>query len=198
MKFYIATTLTNADAHNRLRDFLTSEGHAITYDWTAHGPVWNQGEDRIAAVAAAELQGVADADFVCVLLPGGRGTHTEMGAALALGKPVLLQVESEEDLEGPATCAFYHHPGVTLVGNAGQAWKDAIADLKPPLTIAGALDMKIATASPPIAHLLRFFRFSHLPPHLQAASEPFASLAIVIAHGSSNAETTVALRKLPA
>jgi len=52
------------------------------------------------------------------------------------------------------------------------------------------------TRSPPIEHILQFFKFSHLPAHLQAVSKPFADLAEVIADSSSNAETTVALRKL--
>jgi hypothetical protein len=50
--------------------------------------------------------------------------------------------------------------------------------------------------NPAIAHLLQFFEFEHLPPHLQEASRPFAELATAIASSSSNPETTVALRKL--
>ena len=50
--------------------------------------------------------------------------------------------------------------------------------------------------SPSIAHLLRFFKFAHLPPHLQDVSRPFGELAETIAGGPQNAETTTALRKL--
>ena len=81
----------------------------ITYDWTAHGSVWKDGADRIRKVAQAEMQGVLDADYVVVLLPGGRGTHTELGMALADGKPVILY-GTDDDFSGPKTCAFYHHP----------------------------------------------------------------------------------------
>jgi hypothetical protein len=49
---------------------------------------------------------------------------------------------------------------------------------------------------PSITHLLRFFAYAHLPPHLQAVSRPFAVLAETVADGSNNAETAVALRKL--
>jgi hypothetical protein len=48
----------------------------------------------------------------------------------------------------------------------------------------------------PIDHLLRFFKYEHLPEHLQAASRPFADLARQISEGPRNPETTVALRKL--
>lgn len=50
--------------------------------------------------------------------------------------------------------------------------------------------------TPPVRHLLQFFDYAHLPPHLQAISKPFAALAIEVAESSSNPETTVALRKL--
>ena len=46
-------------------------------------------------------------------------------------------------------------------------------------------------------HIEQFFTFSHLPPHLQDVSRPFADLAsIIIATLPRNPERTVALRKL--
>lgn len=45
--------------------------------------------------------------------------------------------------------------------------------------------------------LLQFFEYDHLPEHLQAVSKPFGELAKQLdATLPSNAETTVALRKL--
>ncbi len=45
--------------------------------------------------------------------------------------------------------------------------------------------------------ILRFFKFDHLPAHLQEASEPFSKLAYEIAgRGKDVDETRVALRKL--
>ena len=45
--------------------------------------------------------------------------------------------------------------------------------------------------------LLQFFEYAHLPEHLQAVSKPFGELAKHLdATLPSNAETTVALRKL--
>jgi hypothetical protein len=49
---------------------------------------------------------------------------------------------------------------------------------------------------PAVAHILQFFAYAHLPAALQAHSRPFEALARKIAAGSSNPETTVALRKL--
>lgn len=46
-------------------------------------------------------------------------------------------------------------------------------------------------------HILQFFEFRHLPPHLQAISAPFGALAHVICDTlPRNPERTVALRKL--
>jgi hypothetical protein len=49
---------------------------------------------------------------------------------------------------------------------------------------------------PAVAGLLQFFAYAHLPPALQDVSKPFGDLAKTIADGPSNAEATVALRKL--
>lgn len=46
-------------------------------------------------------------------------------------------------------------------------------------------------------HIEQFFAWEHLPPHLQAVSEPFACLAkLIVATLPRNPERTVALRKL--
>jgi len=46
-------------------------------------------------------------------------------------------------------------------------------------------------------HIEQFFTYSHLPPHLQDVSRPFADLAsLIIATLPRNPERTVALRKL--
>jgi hypothetical protein len=46
-------------------------------------------------------------------------------------------------------------------------------------------------------HIMQFFAFEHLPPHLQMASRPFADLAkALVQYTPRNPERTVALRKL--
>ena len=45
--------------------------------------------------------------------------------------------------------------------------------------------------------MLQFFAYAHLPPHLQAISEPFGKLAEqIVSTLPANPERTVALRKL--
>lgn len=46
-------------------------------------------------------------------------------------------------------------------------------------------------------HIMQFFAYAHLPPHLQAVSRPFGELAEkIVADLPRNPERTVALRKL--
>ena len=111
MKYYIATKLENHAEHNRVRDILNALGHEITYDWTKHGPVYRSGLGRIREVAELETRGVLDSDFVVVLWPSGRGTHVELGMAIAAGKPVVFISDMEAHHQATQeTCAFYHHP----------------------------------------------------------------------------------------
>ncbi len=50
---------------------------------------------------------------------------------------------------------------------------------------------------PAVSHVLNFFSYTHLPPHLQVVSKPFGDLANEVANRApDNQETTVALRKL--
>lgn len=46
-------------------------------------------------------------------------------------------------------------------------------------------------------HIMQFFAYSHLPPHLQEVSRPFAEMAeTIVTTLPRNPERTVALRKL--
>ena len=49
------------------------------------------------------------ADFICVLLPGGRGTHVELGVALGHEIPVMLWAPVEDALLAAdgSSCPFY-------------------------------------------------------------------------------------------
>lgn len=114
MRFYIATSLSRAKCHNLVRDALIDCGHEISYDWTIHGEVRSVSKARLREVALLELNGVLESDCIVVLLPGGGGTHLELGFALAKGIKTFLHSEDASIFElGPQTSAFYHHPDVT-------------------------------------------------------------------------------------
>lgn len=114
MKFYLATSLGACARAELVANHLTFEaGHQPTYAWWKHGAIGNEGEARLIQVAQLELAGVRDADVVIVLLPGGRGTHAELGMALALNKPVIVWDPTGSAFRvNDETCSFYWHPNV--------------------------------------------------------------------------------------
>jgi nucleoside 2-deoxyribosyltransferase len=110
-RFYLATRKDRSTEAAPLLEALTT-GWERTYTWTDHDLA---GPDGYAKIAQAELAGVREADVLIVLMPGGFGTHVEIGAALALGKPVILHAPDRETLETPYACPFHYHSGVKLL-----------------------------------------------------------------------------------
>jgi nucleoside 2-deoxyribosyltransferase len=111
-RFFLSTRKDRASEANAISAALEIHGWARTFTWSA---VDGADINQQAAMAIADLQGVRDADVLIVLLPGGYGTHVEIGAALALKKPVILHSPDCQTLETPYTCVFHYHPDVTLL-----------------------------------------------------------------------------------
>ncbi|MGB8131905.1 MAG: nucleoside 2-deoxyribosyltransferase [Candidatus Angelobacter sp.] len=110
--FYLATRIDRAAQAEKLLEGLKSRGWERTFTWTREEIAR---PEEYPELAVAELAGVREADVLIVLLPGGRGTHVEIGAALALGKPVILHAPDQKTLDTPYPCVFHYHPGVTLL-----------------------------------------------------------------------------------
>lgn len=123
MKYYIASGFTNIEPVRALKKRLDEIGWEHTYDWTVE-----QGT-TFEETAQLEINAVSEADVVIVLLPGGRGTHAELGCAIGqtlLGKAlveegiaesaerriVLYSATPDQDFgtQYPGCCIFYHHP----------------------------------------------------------------------------------------
>lgn len=118
MRFYIATGLVNAEHARKAAEVLRRNGHEQTYDWTTHGDIRHEGAERMSEVAFNELRAVRDAELVVALLPGGQGTHTELGVALATrsNKRIILWSETGDEFAfDNRTCTFYFHPAAERV-----------------------------------------------------------------------------------
>lgn len=118
MRFYIATSIRNGERAAALAEVLKSRGHEHTYDWTVHGDIRREGEVRMSEVAFNELRAVRDAELVVVLLPGGSGTHTELGMAIATrsNKRIILWSEDGNEFNfDERSCTFYFHPSIERV-----------------------------------------------------------------------------------
>lgn len=126
-RFYLATRKDRETQANAISESLQREGWERTFVWTGQ-----DGNDagHYATVAQQELNAIKNADVLIVLLPGGYGTHVEIGFALALGKPVILHAPDRETLDTPYPCIFHYHPGVRLVVSAEVELDAILAALK--------------------------------------------------------------------
>ena len=111
-RFYLSTRKDRNAEAAPLLEALRANGWERTFDWANRGA---SSASEYADLAVAEIAGIRDADVLIVLLPGGYGTHVEIGAALALGKPVILHAPNRQTLETPYSCAFHYHPAVKLL-----------------------------------------------------------------------------------
>ena len=125
MRFYIASKLENYEQVNYLASKLKSAGWTHTYDWTAHG-LAKRNIEILKEVGGMEYNGVKEADVIIVLTPQGRGTHTELGMAIALNKQVYLcHIDNTYFKCDDNTSAFYWLPQVKqFIGSI-----DEVADM---------------------------------------------------------------------
>ena len=120
MKFYVGSGMQNAELVDYYAKKLIEKGWTQTYNWVA-----TINDDvslsEMVEYAGLESQGVRDAEVVIVLLPGGRGSHIELGMALALKKKIFLCSSTKEEFDIGNTVAFYGLPNIVqLVGTADE------------------------------------------------------------------------------
>ena len=111
-RFYLSTQKDRNAQAFPLLEALRTKGWERTFDWADRQA---SDESDYADLAVAEISGIRDADVVIVILPGGRGTHVEIGAALAMGKPVIIHAPNRETLEAQYPCAFHYHPSAKIL-----------------------------------------------------------------------------------
>ena len=130
MKFYIGSGIKNCEAVNYYSKILEENGLHHTYHWVKNINGDKTMEDLIE-YAESEQQGIIDSDAVIILLPAGRGTHIELGMALALNKRIFLCSETNEAFSIESTVNFYQFPNIVrLVGTPDENLKEIIKLLK--------------------------------------------------------------------
>lgn len=114
VRFYVASRIENAPEVTRLVRALEAWGWECTYAGSLVGNVRGTDDaapERVRATCRAECRAVVTADVVIFLLPGGRGTHTALGLALAAARrPRIVLACEDADLFGytEKTTPFYH------------------------------------------------------------------------------------------
>ena len=117
MKFYIGTVFKNKDLVNNVSKKLISKGLHHTYNWASNISTHETIDDMIKS-SELEQQAIIDSDIVIILLPAGRGTHIELGIALALNKKIYLCSLDGKDFDVENSVNFYQNPNIIrLVGN---------------------------------------------------------------------------------
>lgn len=107
MKFYIASGLQNKEIVRDVANQLKEKGHIHTYDWTKNEHISTIEELR--EIGQKEKDAVLEADTVIVLLPGGKGTHIELGLALGQekGSTFIQQLQISINLMQQALFIIY-------------------------------------------------------------------------------------------
>lgn len=123
MKFYIASAISAVKQGYfvRCREALKKLGHEIILDWSLLlSDEALKDENDFRQMAESEKNAVKECDFLVFIRPGGRGSHIEMGLALAYKKPVfmLYDQEPENDLfNDKDDVIFYLCHGITHCKN---------------------------------------------------------------------------------
>ena len=120
MKFYIGAGFKNCDLVNYYSQKLEEKGLEHTYNW-AKAINENETFEDMVEYSKLEQKGIADSDVVIILLPAGRGTHIELGMALALNKKVFLCSATKDEFTIENTVNFYQLPNIVkLIGTSDE------------------------------------------------------------------------------
>lgn len=126
MKFYIGSGMKNCELVNYYSKILEEKGWKHTYNWAKNINGDETIEDLIE-YSKLEQKGIIDSDVIIILLPAGRGTHIELGIALALDKKIFLCSATEDEFNVENTVNFYQLPNIIkLVGTADENIKEII------------------------------------------------------------------------
>lgn len=124
MKFYIGSGFKNANLVNEFSKKLRSYGWEHTFNWTKYISEYETIEDLIK-YSELEQKGIEESDVVIIILPAGRGTHIELGMAIALNKKIYLYSNKKEEFDIENTVNFYQIPSIKrIVGDIDYAIKE--------------------------------------------------------------------------
>lgn len=106
-KVYLAGKFHDEQMPSRMAS-LIEKGFHITHDWTINKDV------PLKEAAILDINGVKECDVLIAIMDDEsysyRGTFTEIGCAIALGKRIII-VNTNPDAECVNLC-FYHHPQI--------------------------------------------------------------------------------------
>lgn len=124
MKFYIGSGFKNVELVNEFSKKLQNYGWEHTFNWTKYINEYETIEDLIK-YSRLEQKGIEEADAVIIILPAGRGTHIELGMAIALNKKIYLYSSQKEEFDIENTVNFYQLPNINrIIGDTDYAIRE--------------------------------------------------------------------------
>ena len=125
MSVYVSTSSKRIERAREVIAYLKAKGFRITHDWTVgFDDEASYTDEELSRRAAADVRGARAADFVIVIMLKEMsimtGAAVEIGAALAVGTPVVIVEE-----EIPFEHFFKHHENIVRVPSleAALAWE---------------------------------------------------------------------------
>ncbi|WRP07614.1 nucleoside 2-deoxyribosyltransferase [Rossellomorea aquimaris] len=124
MNFYVASSFHNSKQVRDVSERLKRKRYIHTYDWTQNSRA--SSVEELKRIGEKEKQAIIESDVVIVLLPGGKGSHVELGIALGLNKRVILFSPHDEVSDFAQTTTFYHLPEVEVCTGTVQELVDYV------------------------------------------------------------------------
>ena len=125
-KIYIGSKFKNANKVNELTNAFEKLDVINAYNWAANIKEEETKEDLID-FAKKEMDAIKDADDVIFLLPLGKGSHIELGMALAYNKKIYLVSNDKNDFDNN-TVNFYEMDGIKKVVVSDEKLISSIID----------------------------------------------------------------------
>jgi hypothetical protein len=130
MRFYVASGYGNKENVLKFIKVLEDAGHECTFNWPLLGSVDEEDSikrlERIQELAEDELKAVISAEIFIALLPGGIGTHTELGMALGSGcQNIVICAEKEEehfDINGRTNVHYFKKDASRRLTGSFESW----------------------------------------------------------------------------
>lgn len=111
MKTYIAGRWHDKEKISQIMDQYENKGFTITHRWNEYEA---DPKNKLEDMAVKDIDAVRESDVVLVIMDDSdyiyRGTFTEIGAAIALRKDLIVYCPDEKAF--CRTNCFFHHPHI--------------------------------------------------------------------------------------
>ena len=110
LKFYVASSFQNINQVRAITNELAQMGWQLAYDWTLNNRA--DSINDLQRIGVLEKTAIEDSELVLIVLPGGKGTHVELGLAIAGKKKIILYSPDYKILDVECSTTFYHLPEI--------------------------------------------------------------------------------------